>query len=155
MVRLQRSSGLLVTSADDLMLRVYDVDMLAGGVGGGGNGTPQLVRQFEGHSNRVTDLAFSADGRWLVSAAMDATVRVWDLPQGRCIDWFAVKKPVTSLSLSPTRDFLATTHVEDVGIYMVRTPAIAAVLSATCCQRCAATCCLLPAVCHVQHLPSP
>jgi U3 small nucleolar RNA-associated protein 21 len=24
---------------------------------------------------------------------------------------------VTSLSLSPTRDFLATTHVADVGIY--------------------------------------
>lgn len=89
-------------------MRVFDIDA----------GSPSLVRQFEGHTNRITDAAFSADGRWLVSAAMDSTIRVWDMPQGRCIDWFAVKKPVTSLSISPTRDFLATTHVEDVGIYM-------------------------------------
>ena len=31
---------------------------------------------------------------------------------------FLVESPVTSLALSPTGDFLATTHVDDLGIYL-------------------------------------
>lgn len=34
------------------------------------------------------------------------------------IDVFLVESPVTSLALSPTSDFLATTHVDDLGIYL-------------------------------------
>ena len=34
------------------------------------------------------------------------------------IDVFLVESPVSSLALSPTGDFLATTHVDDLGIYL-------------------------------------
>jgi U3 small nucleolar RNA-associated protein 21 len=108
MIRLQRDNGLLAVASDDLSLRLFDTEC---------PGTT-LVRIFNGHSNRISDMCFSADGRWLLSAAMDCTVRVWDIPQGRCIDWFGVKKPVTSMSLSPTLNFLATTHVDEVGVFL-------------------------------------
>ena len=108
MMQLHRENGLLVVAADDMVLRVYDTEC----------GGSTLVRKFTGHTNRVSDISFSSDGRWLISAAMDSTVRVWDLPQGRCIDCFGVQKPVTSLSFSPTGNFLATTHVDEVGIFL-------------------------------------
>lgn len=36
-----------------------------------------LVKTFEGHQAAVTSLAFSPDGKWLVSGSLDATVRFW------------------------------------------------------------------------------
>ena len=38
------------------------------------------VRQFRGHADRVTDLAISADGRWLLASSMDAHLRVYSIP---------------------------------------------------------------------------
>ena len=36
----------------------------------------------------------------------------------RLLDYFLVDAPPTSLSLSATSDFLATTHVDDLGVYL-------------------------------------
>ncbi len=38
------------------------------------------VRRFDGHSDRITDLQVSEDCAWLLSSAMDGTLRVWDIP---------------------------------------------------------------------------
>lgn len=45
----------------------------------------ESLHTFRGHSNRVTQLAFSADGSLLASAAEDQTVKVWDLPSRRLV----------------------------------------------------------------------
>ncbi len=37
----------------------------------------QELTQLDGHSNQIEDLEFSADGKWLLSASDDHTVRVW------------------------------------------------------------------------------
>ena len=37
---------------------------------------------FEGHEFTVWSLAFTPDGRYIVSGGQDATVRVWDLQSG-------------------------------------------------------------------------
>ena len=42
-----------------------------------------LVRKLEGHSNWVTGVAVSANGRSAISASLDKTLRVWDLETGR------------------------------------------------------------------------
>ena len=42
-----------------------------------------IVRRFRGHTDRITDLTVSSDCRWLLSASMDGTVRVWDIPDSR------------------------------------------------------------------------
>ena len=47
----------------------------------------RAVRRYHGHTSRVSDMTFSPDGRWLVTANMDGGVRVFDLPSGRLLDW--------------------------------------------------------------------
>eukprot|EP00040_Diaphanoeca_grandis_P002848 m.22878 g.22878 ORF g.22878 m.22878 type:complete len:897 (+) comp13988_c0_seq1:127-2817(+) len=103
---LHRESNLLATAATDFVIRVLDIQ------------GKRIVRVFSGHENRVTAMSWSPDARWLVSSAMDSTVRVWDVPSGRPIWHSSVPRPATSLSFSETGDFLATTHVGSVGIYL-------------------------------------
>lgn len=63
-------------------------------------------------------MAWSPDARLLVTASMDATMRVWDVPGAMLIDWFAVASPVISLAFSPVGDFLATVHAGEKGIFL-------------------------------------
>ncbi len=37
------------------------------------------VRRLAGHTNSITRLAATADGRWLISASYDHTIRCWDM----------------------------------------------------------------------------
>ncbi|KMT08083.1 hypothetical protein BVRB_6g143360 [Beta vulgaris subsp. vulgaris] len=101
-----RPNGLLATVADDLVIRIYDVVAL------------RMVRKFEGHKDRVTDMCFSEDGKWLLSSSMDGTLRIWDVILARQIDAIHVDVAITALSLSPNMDVLATTHVDQNGVYL-------------------------------------
>ncbi|XP_015881797.3 uncharacterized protein LOC107417678 [Ziziphus jujuba] len=101
-----RLNGLLATVADDLIIRLFDVVAL------------RMVRKFEGHTDRVTDMCFSEDGKWLLSSSMDGTLRIWDVILARQIDAIHVDVSVTALSLSPNMDILATTHVDQNGVYL-------------------------------------
>nr|CAD1831831.1 unnamed protein product [Ananas comosus var. bracteatus] len=101
-----RVNGLLATVADDMVLRLFDVVAL------------RMVRNFEGHTDRVTDLCFSEDGKWLLSSGMDGTLRIWDIILARQIDAICVDASITALSLSPSMDVLATTHVDQNGVYL-------------------------------------
>ncbi|OAJ39198.1 hypothetical protein BDEG_23062 [Batrachochytrium dendrobatidis JEL423] len=103
---LHSQSGLLALATDSMGIFVVDTD------------TKKIVREFWGHKNRITDIAISTDGRWIVSCSLDSTIRTWDLPTGYLIDGFRVSEIPTSISLSPTGDFLATTHVNHMGIFL-------------------------------------
>eukprot|EP00934_Nitzschia_sp_Nitz4_P004825 Nitzschia sp. Nitz4//scaffold17_size182527//38361//42191//NITZ4_001836-RA/size182527-processed-gene-0.43-mRNA-1//-1//CDS//3329539286//4815//frame0 len=70
------------------------------------------------HTGPISDLGFSPDGRTLYSASLDSTIRVWDVPTNTCVDWLGFESAPTSLTVSPTGEFLATTHVGKVGISM-------------------------------------
>ena len=99
-------SGLICAASDDG--RVCVIDPQVG----------SIVRIFSGHGTKVNDICFSANGRWVVSAGQDATVRVWDIPTGRMIDWFSAPRPVTSLAFSPSGEFLATAHAGKRELYL-------------------------------------
>ena len=47
-----------------------------------------------------------------------ADISSYDILSCRLIDCFLVDTPVTSLTMSPTSDFLATSHLDDVGVYL-------------------------------------
>jgi U3 small nucleolar RNA-associated protein 21 len=106
-LNLHRDSNLLACALETFDIVLIDID------------TREVARRFtDGHSAAITDMTFSHDGRWLVSASLDSTARVWDLPTGHCIDYISFPSPVTSVDFSPAGDLLATSHVEDLGIYL-------------------------------------
>ncbi len=43
-----------------------------------GGPAPAPVRKLDGHSNGITKLLTTPDGRWLISASKDHTIRIWD-----------------------------------------------------------------------------
>ncbi|KAM0966851.1 hypothetical protein FF1_022589 [Malus domestica] len=101
-----RLNGLLAVVADDLIIRLFDVV------------ASRMVRKFEGHMDRITDMCFSEDGKWLLSSSMDGSLRVWDVILARQIDALHVDVAITALSLSPNMDVLATAHVDQNGVYL-------------------------------------
>ncbi|NXV36831.1 WDR36 protein, partial [Rissa tridactyla] len=105
-ILLHRDSGILGIAFDDFSISVLDIE------------TRKIVRTFPGHHGRINDMTFSPDGRWLITSSMDCTIKTWDLPSGCLIDCFLVDSAAVSLTMSPTGDFLASTHVDDLGIYL-------------------------------------
>ncbi|KAM9306372.1 WD repeat-containing protein 36 [Pholidichthys leucotaenia] len=105
-MKLHRDSGMLALALDDFTLVVVDIE------------TRRIVRKFAGHHGSINDMAFSPDGRWLFTVAMDCTIRTWDLPSGSLVDCFLVAAAPVGMSMSPTGDFLATAHVDSLGIYL-------------------------------------
>ena len=74
-MQLNRDNSLLAVCCDDLKVRLYDVS------------SRRLVREFEGHTNRITDVCLSSDGRWALTASADRSLRIYDIPTARLIDW--------------------------------------------------------------------
>ncbi|KAJ7172308.1 Utp21 specific WD40 associated putative domain-containing protein [Mycena filopes] len=105
-ILLHRDSGLLAVVCDDMVVRIVDIE------------TRRVVRELGGFRARVLDITFSPDSRWLVTTSLDSVIRTFDVPTGRLIDAFRTSSVATSISFSPTNDFLATAHVDSVGIYL-------------------------------------
>ena len=101
---LHRDSGLAALPCDDFVVRIVD------------SATRRLVRSFAGHTGRVCDAAFSPDARWCVTASLDSSLRVWDVPSGRCIDWLSFAHAPVSVAFSPTDESLVTAHVDCPGL---------------------------------------
>ncbi|ODV91399.1 hypothetical protein CANCADRAFT_32051 [Tortispora caseinolytica NRRL Y-17796] len=104
-LKLQLSSELLVVSLD-LALVVIDIT------------TVKVVRQLDGHTNRITSFDISPDSRWIVSTALDGTIRTWDIPTGFCIDAFRVPSVARAVRFSGDGQWLVTAHVGNTGLSM-------------------------------------
>ncbi|KAG8746806.1 hypothetical protein FRC12_014216 [Ceratobasidium sp. 428] len=105
-IELQRNSGLLAVICDDHIVRIIDIE------------TRKVVRELKGFSARILDISFSYDSRWLTACSLDNTIRTFDIPTSRLIDAFKTPSVATSVALSPSGDFLATSHVDSVGIFL-------------------------------------
>ncbi|KAL6759017.1 WD40 repeat-like protein [Haematococcus lacustris] len=104
---LHPGTGLAAVACDDQQLHVYDIEAEG-----------RLVRRFKGHRDRVTALQISSDSRWLISAALDGCLRVWDIAASHCLQALRLGAPITAFSLSPALDMLATCHINRRGVYL-------------------------------------
>jgi U3 small nucleolar RNA-associated protein 21 len=109
-LRYHRNSDLIALSCDDGSIRVLDIT------------TKKLIRELWASQSHVAlqtlDYTFSSDGRWIISAASDSTVRVWDLPTGHLIDAMKLPKKCNTVAFSPSGEFLATGLDGEVGVHI-------------------------------------
>ena len=98
----------LASCGDDYKIRLWQVQSLLTA-----SHTPHLEslepKRLAGHSGWVHSVAFSADGKWLVSGSEDKTLRVWEVGSGKCIN--TLQRPsdrIRAVAVSPDGQFLAS-----------------------------------------------
>ena len=93
---------LLAAGSNDKIVRLWDLQQPS----------DKPLRQFEGHQDGVSSVAFSPDGRWLASGSWmnDANVRLWYLDQSdpEPIIFKGHHDSVTSVKFSPDGKILAS-----------------------------------------------
>ena len=67
-VALSQDGLLLAAAYDDHTIHLWDVL------------TQEEIGELYGHSNSITDLRFTPDGRLLISSSLDGTIRLWGVP---------------------------------------------------------------------------
>src|ERR1700761_963613 len=71
---------------------------------------PSINRIWQGHRGPVTSVAFSPDGKYIVSGSVGETIRMWDAQTGKLVsdpfeghtDW------VTSVAFSPDGKYIVS-----------------------------------------------
>lgn len=104
--RYHPGNDLIAFSCDDRSIRVVDID------------TKRKIREFSGCNGTINDFTFSHDGRWIIAASQDSTIRVWDLPTSHLIDAFRLERPCNALAFSGTGEFLAGACDGQLGVHI-------------------------------------
>jgi U3 small nucleolar RNA-associated protein 21 len=79
--------------------------------------TMRSFRKFQNsESTKYNDVIFSHDGKFLLACNDETSLFVWDIITGNLVSWIKCKTPVLSLAFHPEGLFLATSHLDSVGI---------------------------------------
>ncbi|KNE92171.1 hypothetical protein PSTG_14407 [Puccinia striiformis f. sp. tritici PST-78] len=105
-ILLQRNTGMLAINCSDHQIWILDTD------------TFKIIRQLRGFTKPILDMTMTADSRWLVATSANSVIRTFDLPTGAMIDAFRTASVTTSVTFSPSGNFLASAHVDSVGIFL-------------------------------------
>ena len=57
----------------------------------------ERTKLYEGHSHGITSVNYSRDGKKIVSASYDTTIKEWDTFSGKCIKTYQVQESITSV----------------------------------------------------------
>jgi serine/threonine protein kinase/WD40 repeat protein len=93
------TDDLLACSGDDLTIRLLRT-----------GGRESEVRRLQGHTQPVRVLAFSADGKRLLSGGDDSTLRVWEVETGRELQRVNVLLPVRAAAWSSDEEHFVVGH---------------------------------------------
>ena len=68
-----------------------------------------IIHRVTGHSAGITDIVFSNDGRWMISAGKDAVIKLWEMPgckEGKML--FGHSKAITDIDITKDGNILAS-----------------------------------------------
>jgi WD domain, G-beta repeat len=104
------ASALLFSPVGSLIRRLYKEEEPKGIMikPGMKNKWSACLQTLEGHSGRVTSVAFSHDSARLASASYDGTVKVWDASSGECLQTLDINKTLDNISFDTTDSCLLT-----------------------------------------------
>ena len=90
----------------------------------------RITRLLIGHENVVQDLAFSADGRFLVSGSNDDSARVWNVETGESVQVLTGhQSDIYGVAFSPNADRVTTASYDHTaGVWSVATGELLALL---------------------------
>lgn len=74
------------------------------------NSNLELSAQLNGHSHKVTSALFSPDNKYIVTASMDSTIRIWDCKNMRCTKVIQDNAPINNIAISPQTSQIASTN---------------------------------------------
>ncbi len=75
--------------------------------------TGENSRDIGDHSNSVWSVTFSTDGKWLVSASYDETIKLWSVENGECLQTFVGHKgPILNAKFSHDERFIISLGVD-------------------------------------------
>ena len=131
---LQRGSSELTFSPDDRTKTVATINTLDIHLWNTETGdelvipvNDDLKPGFRGHLPVVLAVAFSSDGRWLVSGTAEGHIRMWDVATGEALTVFAEPTEqknlghISALAFSPDRALLAAGTKSQLHLWDVRT----------------------------------
>jgi WD40 repeat protein len=84
---------MLASSSDDQTIRLWQKDDQQG----------WSSRDFQGHANRIRCVAFSPDGRFLVSCSDDGSIRFWNWQSGQSTQTLINERPYEQMNISGVR----------------------------------------------------
>ncbi|MBX3050310.1 MAG: hypothetical protein KF753_02480 [Caldilineaceae bacterium] len=76
------------------------------------------LRLLSGHSELVDSLAFSSDGRWLVSGAHDNSARLWEIATGKCIErLYNAEHSTARVAFQPNGNQVARSNFDQIQLW--------------------------------------
>jgi WD40 repeat protein len=77
---------------------------------------------LEGHTHEITDLAASADGRWLVSAGQDREVMLWNWKEGQLVRTFTANGDTEKfVVIDPKGQFVVSSDGNSIEVWELQT----------------------------------
>jgi WD40 repeat protein len=107
--------GRLAISESGSQLLVWDV------WGGDGEFLKEIYK-LEGHSDNILDMAITPDGRSIITASKDTTLKVWDVMQGRELqNLVGHNGRVSKVAINPAGDLAASASQDQIIIWDINT----------------------------------
>ena len=89
-----------LSGGQDKIIRLWDITVVNSVEKNSAAQTILLSRTFEGHTKKIRSVGYSPDGRVIISASEDETIRLWDVKTGQCLKTFHPDRPYERMNIT-------------------------------------------------------